>query len=489
MGAIKSKVGKVVSTSTGPTFESIPVRIDSGKKVRPGQLVYAILQGLGVNDEVTCVMRVSTAREENPYEDPESSQIKDILSIQTEPYDSEQIRKYVIAETSFLEVIMRDGNRLRSDTPSIIIPSGTEVYDDLDPDTAQAVLGFPDPSDSTSLKIGKVVGSESNIVALDANKVLPRHLLIVGSTGTGKSWLLGKVTEQIHEKGLRIVNIDIHGELNAATVELGGEVVVPGKELKIQLSSLEEPEILGMIPVNNELHIDIVSKSIINLKTTGKAFNVDDLLSEALKVANTYGVKKSTLDIITARIKQLNYVPFLGPGFNWKEKLSKEGAVINVDCRSLPYTQLQTVVAAIARDLYNNRKRESIEPIELGIDEAHLFIPSTERAETTTILSQLIRMGRHVSMGLILISQSPSDLDRRVTKITNTRFIFAIEPSELNSISGYLADAPPELVSGIPRMKSGTCLLVGNRETVKHATVVEVGGRTTTHGGVTPKML
>jgi DNA helicase HerA-like ATPase len=484
-----SKIGRVVSTENGPTFSSVPIRVDSGKIVKPGQLLYSSLLNKFTSRESVYVLRVSSAKEENPYEDPQSSNVKQIFNIETEGSDNEQVRKFVIADTSPLEIVSFDNGKAITSSPDLILPAGTEVYDNIDDNLARAVLGFPSENDPKSIYLGTLVGATKLPVALDANVVLPRHILIVGSTGTGKSYLLGKIVEEIHNKGLCMVNIDIHGEMNKATLELGGRVVIPGADLKIKLSSLEEPEIMGMLSLGHDLHIDIVSKSIINLKSSGKDFSASELEKEAEKVAYSFGAKKPTVDIISARIQQLSNIPFLGEGFDWKTGLLKNGAIINVDCRSLPYTYLQLVVAAIARDIYNNRKNGAIKPIVMGIDEAHLFIPSAEKANTTTILSQLIRMGRHVSMGLVLVSQSPGDLDKRVAKITNTRFVFAIEPSELNSIYGFLADAPKELVDSIPRMRTGTCLLVGNRETVRHATVFEVGTRKTTHGGDTPRMI
>ena len=123
------------------------------------------------------------------------------------------------------------------------------------------------------------------------------------------------------------------------------------------------------------------------------------------------------------------------------------------------------------------------------MDEAHLFLPSGDSTASSQVLAELIRMGRHFGVGIIISSQSPADIDRRITKITNTRFIFAIEPSELSSISGLLGDVPPELMKNLPKLRVGTCLLVGSRETVKHSIVIEVGQRRTVDSGVTPPMI
>lgn len=489
MFGMNSKIGSVVSTEAGPSFSFIPVRIDQGKQVQPGQLLYATLGPRSDPMELISIIRVSYAKEHNPYEDPQTSQVKDFFNIQTSQDNSDLIRRYIVAEAEPLEVARRVNGKYALEQPTSIVIAGTEVYEDLPRELGEAVLGFPDPSLPTSISLGHTVGTSRIPVALDANRVLPRHILIVGSTGTGKSWLLGVMAEQVHEKGLRMVNIDVHGEMNKATTQMGGRILVPGKDLKVPLSSLTEPEILAQIPVQNDLHIDILTKAIVNLKSTGKRFGASDLKIEALNVARTYNVKDNTLDIIGARVDQLGRSRYLGEGIDWQAELSNKGTVINIDCRFLPYSDLQLVVAAITRDVYNARSSGKIPPLIMSIDEAHLFIPASEQADTSTVLSQLLRMGRHIAFGLILVSQSPGDLDKRITKITNTRFIFAIEPTELNSIYGFLSDAPRELIEGIPRMKTGTCLLVGNRETVRHATVMEVSTRKTEHGGETPGMI
>src|SRR2546428_13387633 len=80
-------------------------------------------------------------------------------------------------------------------------------------------------------------------------------------------------------------------------------------------------------------------------------------------------------------------------------------------------------------------------------------------------------------------------MHKRIAKINNARFFFAMGPYGVASVSGLLADAPEELVRNLSRLRVGTCLLVGSRETVKHPLVMQVGKRTTTHGGETPTMI
>jgi hypothetical protein len=42
------------------------------------------------------------------------------------------------------------------------------------------------------------------------------------------------------------------------------------------------------------------------------------------------------------------------------------------------------------------------------------------------------------------------------------------------------------MIRGLPKLPRGTCVLTGVAETVRHATVVDVRPRVTSHGGATP---
>ena len=122
----------------------------------------------------------------------------------------------------------------------------------------------------------------------------------------------------------------------------------------------------------------------------------------------------------------------------------------------------------------------------LSIDEFHLVAPNDDRLVSTQVLREIARIGRHYRLGLILTTQSPSDVDRAVLKRLLTRFVHTIEPDQLDSLRGIFADAPQEMIRGLPKLPRGTCVLTGVAETVRHATVVDVRPRVTSHGGATP---
>ena len=102
---MRSKVGNVVSTERGPSFDVVPVRIDREKDVKQGQLLYCQVEQESGEGESYCILRVSSAREYNPYEDPQTSQIKEIFNLNSGSGNSELIRKYMVAETEPIEVL------------------------------------------------------------------------------------------------------------------------------------------------------------------------------------------------------------------------------------------------------------------------------------------------------------------------------------------------------------------------------------------------
>ena len=57
-----------------------------------------------------------------------------------------------------------------------------------------------------------------------------------------------------------------------------------------------------------------------------------------------------------------------------------------------------------------------------------------------------------------------------------------------DSLRGVFSDASEELVTQLPKMPVGTCVLTGAAETIKHATMINVRSRETTHGGKTPEI-
>ncbi len=192
----KSKIGRVVATEGSPSFTQIDIRLDSANSVIPGQLLYCDLTNSETEKQYV-ILRVATAWEYNRYENPLSPQVREVFSIDSSRGREDLLEKFVLARTQALEVLRveQDGKSV-SDDPSIIVPAGTEVFR-MEPDVFKRTMGFLDDAAGAGLNVGTVAGSTSTSVIIDANSALPRHILVVGSTGTGKSYLLGVIAEQL----------------------------------------------------------------------------------------------------------------------------------------------------------------------------------------------------------------------------------------------------------------------------------------------------
>lgn len=75
----------------------------------------------------------------------------------------------------------------------------------------------------TPLSIGKYSIDEEAEAFLDGDKLFQRHAVIVGSTGSGKSWCVAKIIEQIATLPMaNTILFDIHGEYSSDNFDIEG---------------------------------------------------------------------------------------------------------------------------------------------------------------------------------------------------------------------------------------------------------------------------
>ncbi len=481
-------VGKIVALEETPAFSEFRLLLEVGKDVYPGELVYSKIGN-------SChIARIFDASWVDIYAEPAAVHLRSLLSIEdTLPQVPGAPGRFRIAKAEVLEeaIIKEDGLALLPSIQTLATPEAP-VYR-ATREVFELLLGLPPGQiKESSFAIGTLAsGGEEVPVPLPVNSVLSRHVLMVGTTGSGKTWARGILMEELQKLKLRQVNFDVHGEYVRAAQELGGVNLRPGVNMTVRLSSLSEIEVTTLLPLVHALHVDIVQRAFMNLKAAGRVFGVADLVREIAAVGRQMGATTQTINTVTFRTQTLGRSRIIGDGIDW-QSLLRNHTIINMDCRELTHTELHSVVGAVARELLALRRRNppEIPPIILGVDEAHMFLPFGGDVPSSPILREVIRFGRHYGIGLILVTPSPVDIDRRIVRTTNTRFIFAIEPDQLEALRGVFADAPEDLIRRLPKFEVGTCLLTGSRETIRHAIALRVRSeRKTTHGGETPNLV
>ncbi len=370
------------------------------------------------------------------------------------------------------ELYSPEGRQLLRPVPARV---GSEVRR-ASPEVAASVLGLG-ARGSRALLLGRT----GELEVFLPPEFLSRHLLVCGTTGTGKSHFAKVIIEELVKLREPAVVLDPLGEYREVAAALGGAALVPGRDFVVPLSSLTSEEAAYAVAALRgtpayELFLFSFSSLLKEVEAGRRAgFDLGDLLSKMeADGRDALRMPGSEFRPAVARVEaSITRLTFLGPAryrLDWGRLLSKGLAV--VACASLDLAQLRLMAGATLRELQRLRRSGKIPPFVLFLDEAHLLAPAGEDVPCRQVVREYIRMGRHEAVGVVVATQSPADLDTFTAALCATKAFFAVEPGAL----GPLAETalPPggaRLLPGLPR---GSCLLVGTRETVRHPFVLEV---------------
>lgn len=487
-------IGTVASEEGTPSYERVRVKLKAGCDVKPGDLL-RIPTNRG---EKTCILitRVRSAYENNPHENAANINVRDSLGLDAAyPPEVDSTTIYRVADTDVIEEVTsehRDGHITYTfESPQTLAVSGSLVYE-ATPDEVIHTLGL-EPNQEDGLFIGKSVGGSATPITLK-RRTIQRHLFVCGTTGSGKSYAMGVIAEELILKHhLPVIFLDTQDEYTPLVEKLGGNVVIPGKDFNIRISSLTDRELIDFIPTDSYLQKDIITAAFLELQSelaegTRQKFVIDDLVDRIGEVGPTLTNSTSSIELSKRRTAYLKRLDIFGEGVpraNWPKLMVP---CLSIRCKTLTSTKLQTVATALLRELQDLRLRGYIPPYLMVIDEAHLFVPQGEGSPCKQIIREGVRIGRHHGIALALLTQSPVDIDKGVIRQCNTRLVFALEPDQLDAIRGVKADSTEEMLNALPKMPQGRCLLSGTYETVKHTIPVQIRRRITpdSEGGSTP---
>lgn len=333
------------------------------------------------------------------------------------------------------------------------------------------------------LKIGKYVLNDTAEAYLDGNKFFQRHAVITGSTGSGKSFTVATVIEQIAKlKSANAILFDIHGEYSTIVGEgfrhykvAGPSDTVSDNIMFLPYWLLTYDEMLSLLLDRSDNNAPnqamMFSKYVIELKSKyleaeGKKqmqdiFTIDspipysiNELVEKLRAKDTemvlgannrtkqgdfYGKLSRFVQRLENKVsdKRLNFM-FSDEEdlmkYDYMEKLcemllasaSNNGGVKIIDFSEVPSDVLPLIVSLIARVIFSIQQWtdiDKIHPIALFCDEAHLYIPESVRqgVETASLSSfeRIAKEGRKYGVGLVVITQRASEVNRTVLSQAN----------------------------------------------------------------------
>ncbi len=315
--------------------------------------------------------------------------------------------------------------------------------------------------------------SLSNKIWLDI--VRPHVILIAGKRGSGKSYTLGAIAEELSNlpketsKNIASLIFDTMGifwtmkyknEKDSELLEQWGleskslptKIFIPfGKKqdyqkkgipfdevFSIKTSELEAEDWLSIFNINLTSILGVsIERIIANLKEKNQNFTIEEIKTELEKdkkisqenkeiiyslfsAADSWGIFSKSLE--SAEIEKL-----IIPGTTSVLDISTYSSVSTFNIRSL-------VISIISKKLFKirmeSRKKEELDSIQHGqdylsysqkkespiiwifIDEAHEFIPKDEVTPSTEALKQLLREGRQPGISLVLATQQPGQIHK-----------------------------------------------------------------------------
>jgi len=496
-------VGVVVNLKQKPiTLYEIPVSLESDTDVKRSSILVAISEDL----KRIYILRVKNLLYHSPIATPTSLRVrKEVLKETLSPSETmEHIGAVRAAITELIDMAEIQNSGIKLVGPKSVPLPGTLVYN---PPTivAQAMLG----KQEIPVHIGTLV--DTNIdVTIDLQN-LSRHCLIVGTTGTGKSWLRGVLLERLYDLGVPQLIFDPLRDYVKAVEELNGVNLRYGKNFLPRLDALGPSMFRAMLrdvltPLQLAIAVRAFKRFRVEARRSGKPLNPRKIINYIYAVGKEMKAMRETMDNAAARVEALldelgypeeqkgieryfqstNGEANLFP--NWKE-LINEKKLVNIDLLDISDLALQVTVASTLSEILELRKKGEIPPLIVSFDETHRIAPREKNPPPSAmIVRNIIRFGRHYGIGIIAITQFPDSIDTELIRLPATRFIFAIDSDQLGAIRGILRDLPEELKDYLPRLERGTAFLAGTSDIIRHTLYVRITAkRRTTHGGETPK--
>ena len=510
----KDTLGTVESVDTS----TVVIRVDSDEKIKGLQVNHLLaIQSPKVGQHligmVSKIIRKST----------DSADIMDEFGT---PLLSYNMIKAVLIGTHYDKDGIKENvfKRTLSTVPSVnaecYLISGQKLKDFM-----QAVTSVSSDEEAVSLDIGKYSIDEEAVAFLNGNKFFQRHAVIVGSTGSGKSWSVARILEQVAQlKSANAILFDIHGEytpLNSCGFThykiAGPNDTVSEDRLFLPYWLLTYEEMLSMMIDRSDSNAPnqamLFSTEVLKLKRANLAacnhkemenvITLDSPIPYSLKTLITeletldtemvpgqrgekqgpfHGKLTRFIQRLQAKIedKRLNFMFSQDSSLleyeymnDICEKLMRpsdnsNGGVKIIDFSEVPSDVLPLIASLVARVIFAVQQWSEVHtPIAIFCDEAHLYIPASSESsmdsQSVGSFERIAKEGRKYGVGLVVISQRPSEVNRTVLSQCNNFVAMRLTNADDQAvIKRLLPDSLGDYSEMLPILDIGEAIVVGD---------------------------
>jgi len=371
-----------------------------------------------------------------------------------------------------------------------------------EPDEVSAWFSRARP-ERAGLTIGDLLLAPGVAATLDAGG-LDRHTFMCGQSGSGKTYSLGVLLEQVlAETSLRVVVLDPNSdyvglsriregadpELAARYAEVPGDVAVWRDDaaaehpLRLRFADLDrevQAAILGLDPVRDREEYAALTE-LLRLQEEGKPLftHVDQLLETERPGARELGLRALNLGVLEWSIWNPEARSLM------EELRSPTARCTVVDLGSLATMQEQRLVAeAVLSTLWESRLARK--PCLVVIDEAHNICPANPGDPVTALSAQravqIAAEGRKYGLYLLTSTQRPSKVHENVVSQCDNLLLMRMNSqADLADLGRLLSFVPPGLMAGATSFRMGQALVAG--KLLHQAAYVRMGQRVSEEGG------
>lgn len=361
-----------------------------------------------------------------------------------------------------------------------------------------------------------VGGTEDENFYIDSMK--PHVVFICGARGSGKSYTMGVMVEELARKNDAVASIVID------PIGVFWSMKSPNKvERELELLKKWELEPQGfdninvLVPVGarnipqqsydgffslkpSELRasdwafafdIDRFSPAgllIDNaIQKAGEDYTIDDLVevisTDPRLRSKEKGFSKQTRRGIISRFESAKYWGVFGEEATPLEEMARPGKVTVLDISFLEEPVAALVVGIISRKSLEKRKIESrrealgksvsFPPIWLFIDEAHTLIPKDHKTAASDSLIEYVKQGRRPGCSIVLATQQPSAINSEVLSQLDMMFVHQLVfYDDIRAVKKRMPAAMPKEwdTDFIRGLRTGQAV-AGDRETTRMALV------------------
>ncbi len=465
---MQEEIGTVISNMDSPSPSKLSFVVDSDKPVHRGQFVEMDYS------EGTLIALVNNVIKTNRYFERADS-VKEFESNGLSLKEQFPITEweFLVAETKPLGVFTETLTKRSTFPPS----PGTKVRIASEKNLKK----FFSFDEKNGLSLGKVEYHDTE-VKINLTKMLQKHVAILAMSGAGKSYFTSVLLEELlnrkKEQGrVSTIVLDVHGEYSSFAEPVADKKfkdyssktkLVKARNIRIGVSKLSSFMFSSILPglsapQKRELG-RVIQKLQKQMKEGSGPYSLNDIRRELSKDEEIKDATEKVLNSWFAELEALHL--FSETDSPSIEDLVESGKLTIVDFSDIiTLKKKQIIVNYFANKLFALRRRKSIPPFLLVLEEAHQFIPqnvSKEGAISRSILQTIAREGRKFGASLCLISQRPIQLSTTVLSQCNSHIILRItNPYDLKHIGESSEGMDSRSLEMITVLRVGEALILG----------------------------